>query len=267
MHKQSEVAQETPYRFDTVAELAAPTTLRAQPRRHRRLAAARQPLGRHLAGAAQVDRARGQRPRLPRPAAGALPQGARPGARTSSPSTSTARGTCSTLWSDNDRPDHHRPRRPPARVHRRRRAGHARGLHPGALARRSQPVRDRAGEPRGRRVRRRRRRGAVHDPVDLQAVRLRAGARGARPGRGRRARRDRAERRAVQRDQPRARHRAPREPDDQRRGDPHDLAGRRRLRADRERACRRSPGARSRSTRRSSSPSAAPATATARSRT
>ena len=63
MHKQDEVAQETPYRFNTAAELAAPDDVRAQPRRHRGLAAARQPLGRHVAGAAQDDRARGQRRR------------------------------------------------------------------------------------------------------------------------------------------------------------------------------------------------------------
>ena len=69
--------------------------VRAQPRRHRGLAAARQPLGRHLAGAAQVDRAGGQRARVPRRPPEALPGGAAAAARPSSPSTSTARATSS----------------------------------------------------------------------------------------------------------------------------------------------------------------------------
>ena len=98
MHKQSEVAQETPYHFGTAAELAAAVELPAQPRRHRGLAVARQPLGRHVARAAPVDRARGQRPRLPRAAGSPAAAPSAGCSRTSSPSTSTARATCSAPW-------------------------------------------------------------------------------------------------------------------------------------------------------------------------
>ena len=65
MHKQSEVAQETPYHFGTAAELGADDSCRPNRGGDHRLAAARQPLGRHVTGAAHHDRARGQRPRLP----------------------------------------------------------------------------------------------------------------------------------------------------------------------------------------------------------
>ncbi len=59
MHKQSDVAQETPFHFGTAAALEG-RPVRAQPRRNEGLAAAGQPLGRHLARAATHDRARGQ---------------------------------------------------------------------------------------------------------------------------------------------------------------------------------------------------------------
>ena len=102
MHQQSEVAQETPYRFDDRGRAGGADDVRAQPRRHGGLAAARQPLGRHVAGAAQDDRARGQRPRLPRRrgsraaarSAGMLPNDRRrrllpPGRRAAASSTSS----------------------------------------------------------------------------------------------------------------------------------------------------------------------------------
>ena len=61
MHKQTEVAQETPYRFNTAAELAR----RRRCRPNRGGTAGSLLLVNHwvdtLAGAAQVDRARGQR--------------------------------------------------------------------------------------------------------------------------------------------------------------------------------------------------------------
>ena len=106
-----------------------------------------------------------------------------------------------------------------------RRPGRGGRLHPRAVdggPRRLRPGAGRRGRIalRGRRVRR-----AVHHPVGLQAVRLRAGSGrcrrrgGAGPGGGG------AERRGVQRHQPRARHGAPRQPADQRRRHPHHLAG------------------------------------------
>ena len=267
MHEQTEVAQETPYRFNSAAELAAPTTLRAQPRRHGGLAAAGQPLGRHLARAAHDDRPRGQRPGLPRSPAGALPRGAPHG-------------------------DEHRRRRllsPGKRV--RHRGGPmsdpitavlesilhecAAAAPEGALAdyipELARADRDLFGivleSHRGRRVRRRRRDRRVHDPVDLQAVRVRAGAGGPRARRGRRARRRRAERRAVQRDQPRAGHRPPRQPDDQRGGDPDHLAGRRRPSSGSRTACSAFAGRPLDVDEAVYESERAPATATARSRT
>ena len=106
---------------------------------------------------------------------------------------------------------------------------------PGALAdyipelARADPdaVRDRAREPRGRRVRRRRRR-------PRRSRSSRSPSRSCTRWRWRtlgldavvRARRRRAERRAVQRDQPRTGHGPPREPADQRGRDPHHRARR-----------------------------------------
>ena len=57
IHPQPAVVQETPFLFRTRRGARGAHELRAQPRRHGRLAAARQPLGRHPAGAARDDRA------------------------------------------------------------------------------------------------------------------------------------------------------------------------------------------------------------------
>ena len=81
-------------------------------------------------------------------------------------------------------------------------------------------------------------RGHLHDPVDLQAVRLCTCAVRTRRRRGPRPRRVRAERGAVQRDQP-GRVRTPGESDDQRRGHRHLRTHRR---ADAGRAVRADPG-------------------------
>ena len=100
---------------------------------------------------------------------------------------------------------------------------------------RSSPRPIRAGSASRRDRRRPRLRGrrhatAVHDPVDLEAVRLRARARGPRQApRVLEADRRRADRRRVQLDQPRAGDRAAAQPDDQRRRDRGDVAGRGRL--------------------------------------
>ena len=68
-------------------------------------------------------------------------------------------------------------------------------------------VRDLPRDHRRPRLRGRRHAPAVHDPVDLEAVRLRARARGPRARGGARADRRRADRRRVQLDQPGAGHR------------------------------------------------------------
>ena len=126
-------------------------------------------------------------------------------------------------------------------------ARHARGLHPGARARRSRACSGscwRAIEGDAYAA------GDAAAPFTIQSISkpfvYALALEDARPRRGRRARRRRAERRAVQRDQPRARHRAPRQPDDQRRGDPRRPrcvdGGFERIA---QRVCRRSPGARS----------------------
>ncbi len=97
--------------------------------------------------------------------------------------------------------------------------GDGRHLHPRARRCRPALVRDQPGD-RGRlRLRGRRYAPGVHDPVDLQALRLRARPRG--PGQTRRApaHRRRAHRRRVQRDQPRVQLWAPAESHDQRGGD------------------------------------------------
>ncbi len=122
------------------------------------------------------------------------------------------------------RSDHARarghPRGAPGRG--RRRGGH---LHPAAVRRRSVLVRPRARESRGVRLPRRRRRDRVHHPVGLQAVRARPRRRRHRRRRARATRAGRAERRGVQRDQPRAGHGAPGQLDGQRGGD-HDVVAR-----------------------------------------
>ena len=90
-----------------------------------------------------------------------------------------------------------RAARPHRRAGDRRRGGL---LHPGAGPRRPRAVRHRDRHGRGRGTRWATRDGAVHDPVDLEAARLRPGARGPR-ARAACARRRRADRRAVQLDQ------------------------------------------------------------------
>ena len=112
IHHQPAVMQETPFLFRSVAALEAPDELRAQPRWHRRLAAAGQPLGRHPAAAARVDRPPRERPRLPRRPRRALPQAARACSRTWWRSTSTARAprprssTSSTACARHSAPHH-----------------------------------------------------------------------------------------------------------------------------------------------------------------
>ena len=102
------------------------------------------------------------------------------------------------------------------RPHHRLRAG--RRLHPRAGQGGPIHVRAEPGDPRWRGLHRRRPR-ALHDPVGLQAVRLRPGAGRQRRRNGAVQDRGRAHRRPVQHDQPRRRERPGVQPDGERRGD------------------------------------------------
>ena len=99
MHKQAEVAQETPYRFDTAAELAAPTTCAP----NRGGTAGSLLLVNHWVDTSPAPRKSIAREvNAPASSVPGWSAAARSAAwcRTSSPSTSTARATCSTPWSD-----------------------------------------------------------------------------------------------------------------------------------------------------------------------
>ena len=147
-----------------------------------------------------------------------------------------------------------------------------RDIHPRTSEGGSRLVRDLPGDQRRAPLRDRRQPAAVHDAVDLQAVRLRAGDR--RPRARRRAATDwrRAYGRRLQCHQPRIRQWSALQSDDQRGRDRGDARWSRVIHpTTRGRGCspccRPTPVVRSPSTRQSTNPSAAPDTATAPSAT